>query len=323
MRHRADAPASPPRRLGVGGDADRRPDHLAGDVRRIAVAGLHAMVIVTRGHEDDRLAVRRLEDAHNVRRDQRPAREHAEVERLQRRKGCVVALDRHHRLVGLDAIAVVEGVDGQLVPVLRAELENRDRLVHPPEVSSVLLEDLHDDTWPAAVLEQRRPRVVEVRVGVVTLPHLLDGELEDLRRQPPFRRGWRNVVCAVGPRCSPPGTVLSRAHIYGYGRSLRPPQGTTITPRRRATFRQALLVLSRSSGLGSSVASRCWSSWPGFASARESARSGLRTIQLNNSVATPTAPSCAAARAGPRRRSGARAASAPPIAELISSGPTM
>ena len=42
-------------------------------------------------------------------------------------------------------------------------------------------------------------------------------------------------------RCSPPGSVLSRAHIYGYGRSLRPPQGTTIAPQRRAVFHQTLL----------------------------------------------------------------------------------
>jgi hypothetical protein len=34
-----------------------------------------------------------------------------------------------------------------------------------------------------------------------------------------------------------PGSVLSRADIYGFGRSLRPPQGTTSTPRRRALFR--------------------------------------------------------------------------------------
>src|SRR5438067_12107189 len=34
---------------------------------------------------------------------------------------------------------------------------------------------------------------------------------------------------------------FSRAHIYGYGRSLRPPQGTSIAPRRRAVFRQTLL----------------------------------------------------------------------------------
>src|SRR5512132_125916 len=56
------------------------------------------------------------------------------------------------------------------------------------------------------------------------------------------RRVWRKTVCAAGPRCSPPGTVLSRAHIYGYGRSLRPPQGTSIAPRRRAVFRQTLLA---------------------------------------------------------------------------------
>jgi hypothetical protein len=59
------------------------------------------------------------------------------------------------------------------------------------------------------------------------------------------RRVWRKTVCAAGPRCSPPGTVLSRAHIYGYGRSLRPPQGTSIAPRRRAVFRQTLLDTTR------------------------------------------------------------------------------
>src|SRR5438067_290599 len=61
----------------------------------------------------------------------------------------------------------------------------------------------------------------------------------------PARRVWRNTVCSPGPRCSPPGTVLSRAHIYGYGRSLRPPQGTSIAPRRRAVFRQTLLELEQ------------------------------------------------------------------------------
>src|SRR4029450_3938031 len=59
------------------------------------------------------------------------------------------------------------------------------------------------------------------------------------------RRVWRKTVCAAGPRCSPPGTVLSRAHIYGYGRSLRPPQGTSIAPRRRAGSRQTLLARAR------------------------------------------------------------------------------
>jgi 23S rRNA (cytidine1920-2'-O)/16S rRNA (cytidine1409-2'-O)-methyltransferase len=48
--------------------------------------------------------------------------------------------------------------------------------------------------------------------------------------------GW-----AVGARCSPRGRVLSRTQARKPGRSLRPCLGTTIAPRRRATFRQALL----------------------------------------------------------------------------------
>ena len=67
VRHRADAAAAPPRRLLVGGDADRRADHPARDVGGIPVARLHAVMIVARRHEDDRLAVRRLEHAHDVR----------------------------------------------------------------------------------------------------------------------------------------------------------------------------------------------------------------------------------------------------------------
>ena len=46
--------------------------------------------------------------------------------------------------------------------------------------------------------------------------------------------------CAAGTHGSARCVVLSRAHIYGYGRSLRPPQGTSIASRRRAPFRQAL-----------------------------------------------------------------------------------
>src|SRR3954463_10321495 len=51
--------------------------------------------------------------------------------------------------------------------------------------------------------------------------------------------GIKSVPSAA--RCSPAGSVLSRAHIYGYERSLHPPQRTTIAPRRRAPFRQTLL----------------------------------------------------------------------------------
>src|SRR5437763_7332699 len=72
------------------------------------------------------------------------------------------------------------------------------------------------------------------------------------RRTPAFRsstgsrRVRRNNGCAAGARCSPPGSVLGRTHIYGYGRSLRPPQGTSIARRRRAPFRQTILGGGRS-----------------------------------------------------------------------------
>ena len=130
MRDGADAAAAPPGGLRVGRDADR-----AGDVGRVAVARLHAVVVVARREEEDRLPARRLDDAADVGRDQRPAGEHAQVARLQVGEERVVALDRHHRLPRRDLVAVVERVHGQLVPVVGAELEDRDRLVHPAETA--------------------------------------------------------------------------------------------------------------------------------------------------------------------------------------------
>jgi hypothetical protein len=69
---------------------------------------------------------------------------------------------------------------------VRAELEDRDRLVHPAQVRAVLLEDLHHDAWMPPVLEQRGSCVVEVGVGVVAGPHLLDRQVEDLWIEPLF-----------------------------------------------------------------------------------------------------------------------------------------
>ena len=48
---------------------------VTGDVRRVAVAGLHAMMVVPGGHEDDGLAVCGAEHSLGVARDQRAARE--------------------------------------------------------------------------------------------------------------------------------------------------------------------------------------------------------------------------------------------------------
>ena len=239
VRDGADAPAAPPRRLRVGGDADLRAEHGSCDVRGVAVARLDAVVVVPRGHEDDRLAVRRLDDASRVRRDQRTAGERPEDDRLEVGERRVVALDRHHGLPRLEAVAVAERVDGQAGPVVRAELEDRERLVHAAEHRLLALEDLHDDPRMAAVVEQRGAGVVEVRVAVVAVSHLLDREVEDRRVE-------------TRPR----------------GRRV----GVTVTPcpaRRASTACRAASATSSCSGLGSLVESRRWSSVPGRASARE------------------------------------------------------
>ena len=71
--------------------------------------------------------------------------EHAEVDGLEVGEERVVALDRQHGLPRLDPVAVVERVHGERVPVVRAELQDRDRLVDAAEHRVVALEDLHHD----------------------------------------------------------------------------------------------------------------------------------------------------------------------------------
>ena len=95
----------------------------------------------------------------------------------------VVALDREHRLPRRNLIAVVQGSDLERVPVVRAELQHCDRLVHAAEDRLVLLEHLHQNVWAAPVGEQRFAREVEIRVGVIAGADLLDGEVERLGRE--------------------------------------------------------------------------------------------------------------------------------------------
>src|SRR3954454_9853449 len=51
----------------------------------------------------------------------------------------------------------------------------------------------------------------------------------DERPGPP-ERAWRNAGLTPQGAARPESGVLGRAHIYGYGRSLRPCLGTTIAP---------------------------------------------------------------------------------------------
>ena len=107
----ADPAPAPPGRLGVGGDADR-----AGDVGAPAVAGLDQPVVVAGGEVEDLLAAGRLDDLGDVAHDQRAAGQRAQVDGLQVGEHGVVALDRHHRLAGGDAVALLQRVDLEAVP---------------------------------------------------------------------------------------------------------------------------------------------------------------------------------------------------------------
>ena len=85
---------------------------------RVAVAGLHQMVIEARRKEQHVLAAGRVDDRARVGRDARAARKDAQIRRLKMREERVVALDRHHGFERLDAVAVVERADVELVPAV-------------------------------------------------------------------------------------------------------------------------------------------------------------------------------------------------------------
>src|SRR5439155_22070756 len=116
--------------------------------------------------------------------------------------GRVVALDREHRLPRRDPVAVVEGADRQPARLVRAEPQDRDHLVHSAQPGLVLLEDLDDDARLTAVGEERRPGMVEVRVGVPARAHLLDGEVEDLGSEA-LLSVWRHARARGTPRAPP------------------------------------------------------------------------------------------------------------------------
>ena len=88
VRDGADAARAPPFGVRIRRDAER-----TGDIRGVAVTGLHEMVIEARREEEHGLARGRRDDVAGVRRDPRSARENAEIARFQVREEYVVALD--------------------------------------------------------------------------------------------------------------------------------------------------------------------------------------------------------------------------------------
>jgi hypothetical protein len=149
-------------------------------------------VVVAGGKEEDGLAARGIHDRLDVAHDQRAPRHAAQVDRLQMREQPVVALDGQHGLVRSDGVALVQGVDDELLPAVlpaavdvapRALLEDGDGLVDAAEDRLLLLEDLHQDARVAPLLDEELLGEVEVLVGVVAVADPLDRQAEDGRLQ--------------------------------------------------------------------------------------------------------------------------------------------
>ena len=262
-------------------------------------------MVVAGRHEDDRLGVRRLQHAGDVRGDDRPPRERAEVDGLEvGERACsrprssspsrTARCGRPRRARGRSASSQWSAQS------LRTAIASSI----PPSTESCFWKTCMTHPRVAAVGEQRGARVVEVRVRVVALPHLLDGQVEDLGREPLYaRRRWSRAIVvrrrgsrAPGRRRARPGRPRAAAASARRSRSGAGTRGRA----RRAT---------RATG---------WSGW--------------RAIQPKISVAAATLRAAAAARAGPRsapapsrrarRRPRGRAAAARPGASRTARAPS-
>ena len=153
-------------------------------MRRVAVAGLHQPVVVPGGEEHHLLRRGGLDHPAGVGADAGAAGQDAEVERFEVREGVVGTGDEHDRLPRLHLVAVEEGVHLELGPLDRAELQDRDGLVHPAEEGLLLAEHLHRDAGTVVVGDQDFAGPHEVLIGVIARAHLLDREVEDVRVEP-------------------------------------------------------------------------------------------------------------------------------------------
>src|SRR5579885_1341824 len=214
MRNGAHAARTPPLRVCIRRNAQR-----TGDVCGVAVPGLHQMMIEACGKEEHLLARGSVDDGARIGGDSRAPAEHAQVTGFQMREQRVVAFNRHYSLVGRSAVAVAQRAYGQGVPSVfprspvppaRTEPQNRDRLVDTADDRVAALKDLHAHDRPPSVAFQNVPRAVEIRIRVVAVAHLLDGQIEDSGRQSrlhlprafagrtggsPFRHERRRAVC--------------------------------------------------------------------------------------------------------------------------------
>ncbi len=116
------------------------------------------MTLVARAEHDHRLAVGGGDNFAGVRRHARALGQRSQVERLEVRERCVLALDMHDRLAGLRDLPVVERAHLQ---ILKAGLPQRGELVRD-------LEDLARDRLVVlpGLPRQREPARIEPALGV-------------------------------------------------------------------------------------------------------------------------------------------------------------
>src|SRR4051812_45127905 len=98
-----DARAAEERRLRIGGHGCR-----AAGIRRVAITRLRTPEVLPSAEDQRRLRSRRLGEPARVRADPRPPAEHAEIEGLEMGEALVRPLDGHHRVPGLELIALVQ-----------------------------------------------------------------------------------------------------------------------------------------------------------------------------------------------------------------------
>ncbi len=101
---------------------------------------------------------RRLDERARVRRHARATRQHAHAHWREVRKLIEPTIDRHHRFVRVDSIAVVQRMDGELRPILDAHPQHGNRFVDSTEKARLLARELDGDERRPTIGDQDVPR---------------------------------------------------------------------------------------------------------------------------------------------------------------------
>src|SRR5215217_7897074 len=119
----------------------------------------------------------------------------------------------HHRLVRVDAIAVVQSVHHELGPVFETHLEHRNRLIDSAEKPCLLTRELHGHERRPTVGDEDIARPECRGVGESSAPELIDRELERRRVETltATRRHWLATEESATRTKEPPASCLRGA----------------------------------------------------------------------------------------------------------------